>query len=325
MLELVGTFLNGTPWAITPKMFQEMRRIYDDARSGKLPDIAAIEAQIGKPLTNEQRPYEVVDGVAIISASGVIAKKMNLFQQISGGISTEKLTADFKNALSDPSVNAIVLVLDSPGGSVDGIFELTDLIYSARDVKTILSVAYGTAASAAYLLASAASQIYASDVATIVGSIGVVATHKDTSEKDNKDGLVTEIYRGKYKRIVTSGPLTEEGRQSMEEKVDYFYSLFIDAVARNRGVTAETVLNAMSTDVADYFIGKQAVDAGLIDGIASLDQVIAQAATLSSDGVYQGNSTLIKFTKEEHGMANEKILTKAELRAAYTNNAFAFN
>jgi ClpP class serine protease len=58
---------------------------------------------------------------------------------------------------------------------------------------------------------------------------------------------------------------------NMQEKVDYYFSLFVNEIARFRGVSADTVLTTMSTEVKDFFIGQQAVDAGLIDGIATLD------------------------------------------------------
>ncbi len=315
MSDLVFQLINGAPWAITPEMLSEIHRIYEDHRAGRTPDIAAIEAQLGRSLKNEQKDYEIIDGVAVISVVGVIAKRMNLFMEISGGISIEKLTSDIKSAITDPLVRAIVLVVDSPGGSVDGIFELADLIYSARDMKPVVSLAYGTMASAAYLIGAAASAVYASDIATVVGSIGVVATHKDTSERDAKSGVVTtEIYRGKYKRIVTDGPLTEEGRMNMMEKVDYYFSLFVNEIARFRGVSADRVLTAMSTEVKDFFIGQQAVDAGLIDGIATLDSVINLAL---SEGARIKKSGGITASGKEKGMADLIITTIEQLAAAY--------
>jgi len=313
MSDLVFQLINGTPWAITPEMLSEIHRIYEDHRAGRTPDIAAIEAQLGRPLKNDQRDYEVVDGVAVISVAGVIAKRMNLFMEISGGISVEKVTADIKMAIADPVVRGIVLVVDSPGGAIDGVFELADLIYSARGQKPIISLAYGTMASAAYLIGAAASSVYASDIAAAVGSIGVVAVHKDTSERDARSGVVsTEIYRGKYKRIISDGPLTVEGRMNMQEKVDYYFSLFVNEIARFRGVSADTVLTTMSTEVKDFFIGQQAVDAGLIDGIATLDGVInlVQETRIKSSGG-------ISASGKEKGMGETVITTIEQLAAAY--------
>jgi capsid assembly protease len=331
MLNLIGQFINGTPWAITPDMLTEIRRIYFDHLGGKEPDIAAIEAAIGRPLKNDQpETYKTIDGVAVITANGVIAKRMNLFMDISGGISIEKLTAQFKEALADPSVRAIAFVIDSPGGSVDGVFELANLIFESRDIKPIVSLAYGVMASAAYLIGAAASRIYATDVATVVGSIGVVAVHEDRSAKDAGSGIVkTEIYRGKYKRIITDGPLTEEGRLSLEEKVDYYYSLFINDIARFRGVSPETVLSQMSTDFTDSFIGQQAVDAGLVDGIETLDSVIAlvntKATPLMSTRINISGGIASGKEKSMNPITTIEALTTAypELTAAIREQAAA--
>ncbi len=317
MLEFVGKFLSSAIWAITPEMLSEIYRIYDLHAAGGKPDLAAIEAQLGRPLTNDQpKEYETIDGVAVIPITGVISKRMDLFMQISGGASIERITGMVKSALADHQVKAITFVIDSPGGFIDGVFELAGLIHDSRDEKPCIAVAYGCAASAAYLLAAACDKVYASDIATVVGSIGVVATHRDTSKKDASSGIVTtEIYRGKYKRIVTDGPLTEEGKASMEEKVDYYYSLFINEVARFRGATPETVLSTMSTDVKDHFIGQQAVDAGLVDGIEPLDTIIQTlSARPSGSAIFQG--TTLKMHKEEAAM-KDIITTVAELKAAY--------
>lgn len=316
MSDLVFQLINGTPWAITPEMLSEIHRIYEDHRSGRIPDISAIEAQLGRPLKNEQKDYELIDGVAVISVAGVIAKRMNLFMEISGGISIEKLTSDIKDAIHDPLVRAVVLVIDSPGGSIDGVFELADFIYRSRDEKPVLALAYGTMASAAYLIGAAASAVYASDIAAAVGSIGVVATHRDRSERDAKSGVVTtEIYRGKYKRIITDGPLSDEGRMSMAEKVDYYFSLFVNEIARFRGVSADTVLTVMSTEVKDFFIGQQAVDAGLIDGIATLDQIINLALPAGRARIKTSGG--IMASGKEKGMADSIITTTEQLAAAY--------
>ena len=99
----------------------------------------------------------------------------------------------------------------------------------------------------------------------------------------------------------------------MEEKVDYFYTLFVDQVARYRGVSAETVLATMSTDVNDLFIGQQAADAGLVDGILGIDAAITKAATLATGGLTRQGITL-KIHKEA---TMDKFKTLADLTAAY--------
>jgi ClpP class serine protease len=114
----------------------------------------------------------------------------------------------------------------------------------------------------------------------MVGSIGVVASHKDISGAEDKAGIkTTEIYAGQFKRIASSyAPLTDSGRQSIQDQVDYTYSLFVSAVASQRGVSEEKVLKSMAD--GRVFQGQQAIDAGLVDGVSTLDALVAQ---LNSD------------------------------------------
>jgi signal peptide peptidase SppA len=257
------------PWAITPEKLLEIRAIYAARVRGEMPDLEAIEARIGRPLKNDRVPYTVEGSTAIIPIEGVLGKKMNLFADISGGTSTQLVAQDFKAAMADPEVKAIILSIESPGGTVDGTEALADAIFAARGKKPIVALGDGTLASAAYWIASAADQVYASDNSAKIGSIGVVATHEDYSRAEENAGVkVTEITAGKYKRVASSHePLTTDGRASIQSMVDTIYSTFVDSVARNRGVDSQRVLD----DMADgrIFLGKQAVKAGLVDGIST--------------------------------------------------------
>ena len=96
--------------------------------------------------------------------------------------------------MADPAVKAIVLSIDSPGGTVDGTDNLANAIFAARGKKPIVALGDGTLASAAYWIASGADQIFASDNSAKIGSIGVVATHEDYSRAEENAGVkVTEI------------------------------------------------------------------------------------------------------------------------------------
>lgn len=262
------------PWAIEPAKLLEIQAIYATHLRGEKIDIAGIEAKMGRPLANEPKPYTIQDGVAIIPVEGVIAKRANLFSQISGGVSTELVGRDIKSALTDPAVHSIILSIDSPGGTVDGTTTLADLVAGAT--KPVVSLASGTMASAAYWIGSAAKSIFITDATTVVGSIGVVATHQDVSKAQEQQGIkTTEIFAGQYKRIASSyAPLSKEGRQTMQDQVDYTYSLFVSAVAKQRGVSEDTVLKNMAD--GRIFIGQQAIDAGLVDGVSTLDALVAQ-------------------------------------------------
>jgi signal peptide peptidase SppA len=265
-----------SPWAIQSEKLIEIRDIYATHMRGEKIDIAGVEARLGRPLKNEPKSYDVIDGVAVLRIEGVMAKRANLFMQISGGTSTEIAARELRDALDDPEVHSIILEIDSPGGTVDGTQALGDLVVAARQTKPIVALANGCMCSAAYWVGSAASKVYIADRTTNVGSIGVVATHVDVSKAEEQSGYkTTEITAGKYKRSASEyAPLTEDGRATIQERVDYLYSIFVGAVAKQRGVSEEKVLQ----DMADgrVFIGEQAIAAGLVDGVSTLDALIRQ-------------------------------------------------
>jgi signal peptide peptidase SppA len=276
------------PWAIQPEKLLEIQAIYATHLRGEKIDLAAVEQRLGRPLANEQKRYEIVDGVAIVPIEGVMAKRANMFMQVSGGVSTELVARDVRAAAADPAVHSIIELYDTPGGAADGLQLLISANNDARaGGKRVVSLASGLMASAGYWTGSATEAIYIADAITTVGSIGVVAMHKDMSQARAAAGIkVTEIVAGKYKRVASdNGPLTEEGRQTLQEQVDYFYSVFVADVAKHRGVSVEKVL----ADMADgrIFIGEQAIAAGLVDGVSTLDQLIVQLNRDRSAGVAQ--------------------------------------
>jgi len=271
--------LLNAPWAILPAKLQEIQAVYQSHLSGEILDLSQFEAKVAAASadnTDDTPPYEVVDGVAIIPIQGTISRRMNLFSMFSGGVSTELLLRDFRSTLSDPSVDAILLYIDSPGGAVGGTSIIADEIFAARGQKPILAYAADMMASAAYWIGSAADTIIAENT-SVVGSIGVVTVHYDYSQSDAAAGVKrTYITAGKYKALGNNAePLSLDARAEIESQLDYYYAMFVDAVARNRGTDAQTVLS----DMADgrIFIGEQAQSAGLIDDIGTIDDALLAA------------------------------------------------
>lgn len=267
------------PWAIEPSKLIELQAIYATHMRGEKIDVSAVEARIGKPLKNEPQGYQVIDGVAVVPINGVTAKRMNLFAEISGGASTELIGRDLRAALNDPTVKSIMLHIDSPGGTVDGTQTLAQLVESIGQQKPVVAFADGMMASAAYWIGSAASAVYVSSETTQVGSIGVVATHTDVSGAQAQQGVkTTEISAGKYKRIASQyGPLTDEGKAAIQEQVDTLYTIFVNDVARHRSASAEAVLEHMAD--GRVFLGAEAVQRGLVDGIASMETMLSRMAS----------------------------------------------
>lgn len=262
-------------WAIEPDKLREIQAIYATHLRGEKIDIAAIEARLGRPLANDQQEYTVEPGgIAVLRMSGVIAPKANLFMQVSGGMSTQMATKQLESAVADPRVRAIVLAIDSPGGNVIGTPEMAAAVREMADAKPIVTHSDGSLCSAAYWIGSAANAVYLSGPVVQAGSIGVVV---DRSYNPASATQQEHITAGRYKRIAKANePLSDEARAIVQADVDYVYTLFVDDVARYRGTTAEQVLEHMAD--GRVFRGQQAIDAGLVDGVSTLDALLERMA-----------------------------------------------
>lgn len=263
-------------WAIEPDKLREIQAIYATHLRGEKIDIPALEARLGRPLASEQQQYTVEPGgVAVLRMSGIIAPKANLFMQVSGGLSTQMATKQLESAVADQRVRSIVLAIDSPGGNVIGTPEMAAAVREMSAIKPIVTHSDGALASAAYWIGSAANAVYLSGPTVQAGSIGVVI---DRTFNPNSALREESIVAGKYKRIVKSNePLSDEARAMVQADVDYVYSLFVDAVAQHRDTTAQQVLDRMAE--GRVFRGQQAIDAGLVDGVSTLDALMESMAT----------------------------------------------
>lgn len=267
------------PWAIVPEKLLEMQAIYATHLRGEKIDIEAIEARIGRPLANDQQEYEVREGgIAVLPISGVISPKMNLMVRVCGGTAAQMAVKQIESIRAEASMGRIkgaVFDFDTPGGSVFGIPAMGAAIRELSTVIPTASVSTGMMCSAGYWTGSASNAVYASGETDLIGSIGVVMTH---NYNPRGAGQTTEVTAGKYKRIASdNAPLSTEGRAYLQGQVDEIYRAFVNAVADNRRTSAEKVLEHMAD--GRVFVGQQALDAGLIDGFATVDQVVERMAT----------------------------------------------
>lgn len=215
-----------------------------------------------------ERDFKKNGDVATIDVHGVLTKKRETFDSILGTTSYEEIQDLLTKAMEDDSISKIVLDIDSPGGEVNGLFDLCDFIYGLRDVKTITAFVNDHAFSAAYAIASSASQIKVTRTGG-VGSIGVIATHLDCSELDKKEGVkYTSVFAGAKKNDLTPHePLTDGALLDLQREVDRLYEIFIDLVARNRNISPEKIRNTE----AGVFYGEMSISNGFADELATLD------------------------------------------------------
>ena len=268
----------GEPWAITETALNNILTI----ASRQNESIEAVSAKLGRELDNTY-VTEVRDGVAVIPVVGPLFRYANLFTAISGASSYEVMAKDFNSALENPDVHSVVLDIDSPGGEVNGCAEFANMIYESRGTKPIIAYASGDAASGAYWIASACDQIIASET-SLLGSIGVVAVYRDSNDQN-----VLEIVSSQspYKRL---DPNSDDGKSRLQSRIDDLASVFIDSIAKHRGVDPPTVLKEFGG--GDVFVGKNAIRLGLADDVGSLENIIQQQINNQNPAKLRGSSFL---------------------------------
>lgn len=221
----------------------------------------------------ERSPSRANAKVAVVPIHGTLVRRTIGLEAESGLTSYAAIASQIDVALASPEVAAILLDVDSPGGESGGVFDLADRIRAAAQVKPVWAVANDMAFSAAYALASAATKVFVSRTGG-VGSIGVIAMHVDQSEKDAQDGVrYTAVFAGDRKNDLNPHePISDEAHAFLKAEVNRVYGLFVETVARHRGIEPSAVRDTE----AGLFFGQAAVAIGLADAIGTFDVALAQ-------------------------------------------------
>lgn len=242
-----------------------------------------------RQLSNRGRPKDTPATVAVIPITGPLVRRGGIFAELFGLATYTGIRAQIGAALSDRTVDRIVLYTDSPGGSAMGCEEVTEDVRRAGRIKPVIAYVDGLDASAAYWITSAANSIVATPSGEI-GSIGVFQLHADYSKMLDSEGIVPTFIKSKISPFKTEAnpyePLGDEAKAALQRDVDIIAGRFVSAVAKGRGVGVEKVR-------ADFGKGRvlfanDAQRAGMIDGIGDFtaalkyDPVTARRAKLEA-------------------------------------------
>jgi capsid assembly protease len=299
MYERVIEACTESPWAILPAKLAVIEAFLSRKASGETLSEEEIEAALPR---GRQRPGApiVPAGVGLIPIHGTITNRANVMSNFSGGTSTELAGQQLNALVNDPNVTAIVLDISSPGGSVYGVEQLALQIQAATKTKPIIAVANALAASAAYWIASAASELVVTPDGE-VGSIGVYQMHVDKSARAASDGQkVTYIKAGRLKAVGNPHePLTDEAKADLQKGVNDYYDMFVTAVARGRKVSEATVRNGFGE--GSTVRAKEAVASGMVDRIGTLDSVLGRYGLSTADITGGMNSKASETATESKG------------------------
>lgn len=229
-----------------------------------------IHAELG--VATPGRQAKAPARIAVVPVVGVIAQRAQ-----SLGASTDQIGMMIEQAVRSPDVDAILLDVDSPGGTVPGTPELAEKIRQAAAVKPMLALANSLAASAGYWIAASAGEVWVTPSGES-GSIGVWTAHEDWTKFFENEGItVTEFTAGRFK---TEGaywkPLTDEGKAFLQSRVNEVYGWFVKSVAQDRKVAQSAVRQGFGE--GRVLGAQQSVDAGLVDRIGTFEQAVEKLA-----------------------------------------------
>lgn len=260
-------------WGIRP---EAMRLIQAHARGEITAEAVIQSAELG---TSEPEPeaaarrLTATGAVAVIPLQGVITPKgsFSFFGPSSSGLG--QFRQSLREAVNSDEISAIVLNVDSPGGRVDLVPETAADVRAAREVKPVIAVANTMIGSAAYWIASQATELVVSPSGD-VGSIGVFIVHEEFSKWDERVGIKSTLIKaGRYKAEGNPyEPLSEEAEAHFQEIVDETYGEFLEDVAKGRGVSTTKAR-------ADFGEGRmvsahRAVAAGMADRVETIEEVL---------------------------------------------------
>lgn len=240
------------------------------------------------------RPYEVLGGIALIPVSGTLVHKFGHLQPYSGMTGYDGIIARVEEALADPTVNGILLDMDTPGGEVSGCFDTARRLNELRGEKPIASISYDMACSAGMALHSATDYRYTTTSAR-TGSVGVVMMHASFEEQLKANGIdVTLIHSGAFK--VDGNPyenLPEQVLARFQAESDRLRNEFAEMVGVHIGLSASDVL---ATEAAIY-TGQDAIDVGFADELINGHDMLAAFSDYIQTTTTIGVSTMTVESK----------------------------
>lgn len=294
-------------WLIDQSFLSQIENVQISAA-----DLREFEARMGSGTPSADQIMDIKGGVATIALEGPLTARPNFMAMLFGGGNTTY--PQFINALAaaeaDADVKETQILFNSPGGTVDGLFPAMEALRSAT--KPTTAIVTGTAASAAYGLASQAGKIVADNKASRVGSVGVVV-----DVRLDKNAVSIASSNAPKKRPDAS---TEEGQADIREELDDIEALFIEEIAAGRGVSLDKVK-------ADFgrggsFTAEKALKAGMIDAIRGKTAETLTPATPSGNdqtGEAMDLTTLKASHREvylaavQEGIAQERERVEAHL------------
>ncbi len=217
---------------------------------------------------------QIVGNVAVINIQGVLVNNADPYNRYFGEVGYPEIKGAILDSVSDSNVDTILLLINSPGGSAAGITEVSELLEALSAQYKVHTHIEGMGCSGGYWLSCAAGSTITASTMAEVGSIGVISVLRSVYQMYKDNGIDMKVLRqGKYKALGNPyEPISQEAEDDALSKMKVIYDIFLDVVAKARNISVPTLVDTAAE--GRVFIGKDALRVGLIDSIASTEQVL---------------------------------------------------
>lgn len=256
----------------------------------------------------EERPYQVLNGVALYDIKGPMVAESNLFTEVFGIANYPSISNTLAMMHEDEEVEKVLISMSTPGGNVSGISDVSESWARLNASKPITVHTPGSLSSAGVWLASYSDSIYASEVAE-VGSVGAVIVHASHEKALEKEGIEVSVIKSAPLKYVgnQAKDLSEEDKEHLQTKVNESANLFKQKLMINRpGVSTASF-------TGETFAAPSALQLGLIDGIKTFSEVfenLSMSTNKPSVNLSEGEETMKR--KVTSAMAEAAIAEGAD-------------
>lgn len=232
--------------------------------------------------------WQAQGNVAVLNIEGSLISGSAGFMRLFGAIGYADIQAALHEIALDKDITSVLMNIDSGGGHVDGVEDTGEVIRALSKLKPVISYTGGTMGSAAYWLGSSADSVLSAKTAQ-VGSVGTLIVHMERSKQLAASGVTATVVRfGKHKALANAiEPLSEDGQKQLQSLADESGQIFVDYVADRRGMSSAQFQKTAGE--GRVFMGRQAEEVGLVDGITNFTGALAKAKSLDKGSAQPQN------------------------------------
>ena len=250
--------------------------------------------------------------LALINISGSLVNSDSYYNRYYDEVSYSEIRRSVLLALSDPEIDGIVNLMNTPGGSAQGADSMASFFSKSAKTKALYTFVESEMCSGGYYLGAPSHEIYSQRAAQI-GSIGVIMVHFDRLKMYQEAGIIPTVFRaGEFKALGSSVEhLTKEATAKIESMLQDYYSMFLNHVVDNRDYSSVEQLKSTAAE-GRVFFAEEAMEVGLVDVVADFEEALEEM----SEKAVKNAGKRANFAVNQYTQSRGSVMSKKAQAAA---------